>query len=929
MTDRKKKKGELHPEGHTASKRAWYCKNEIWNYIFLAALSLFFCWLFIGRFSGLGAKTDWLNQHCVFPEYFRQQFYETGKLFPEFAPNIGAGQNIYNFSYYGFLSPVVLVSYLFPWVSMEQYLVGASVLGLAASVLLFYRWLRGRSFSRSISFFCALIFLLAGPMIYHAFKQIMFVNYMPFLCLAFLGVDRYFEKQKPGLFLIGVFLMIMTSFYFSVGGILVLVLYGVYRYVQMKGEKDEKITLKDFFKDGILFLLPVFSAVLMSGILLVPTALSLTGREGSLEGSSLSLAGLFLPVVKSELFFYGNYGLGLTTMGLTVLFTGILQGFRKKQASYIRAQERILFWGLGILLFVPFFSCILNGGLYVRAKAMIPFLPLICYCFAWYAEKMKKKELSFWRAIIPYGMTILCLFFMRAEIRNKLFSDSLGMEACYALLGEAVLLLILFVFYWKWRKESLLLAPSVLLLFFLTLALSCQQDGTYTLKGQLTDRELYAEITADEIKEKIKEVSEGEEGFYRMEQQGGAAKNLININRTWSGRQYISSLYSSTYHEEYRKFRSQVFQMEEPYRNFLMQSVSVHPIFQKVMGVKYVLQDTKKGQKLVENTWAAPVFYGSSRIIAKEEYEKLPFPYNQTAFAEYAVVKKGKRDSIPVGQDFLEHLQNEISDAFFELPESNEKKAEIKKTEESWSVKTKEGCTVKASFGTADAQEEDFAGKLAADGAGASTQERILFLRFHVHNKNKDKDLRISVNNMQNKQSAANHIYRNEKEWFVYGVSVEPGTETVDVKLGPGEYEITDVECYLGLSCDGWTDLYESDFQTDWNQTKGNVISGNITMEQDGYLVSSVPYEEAFTIFVDGKEVEKEKVNTAFLGCILLKGEHQVKIVYHAPGGFVGKVLSIAGVLLALVLIFRQRLHSFIKYAIVHMNVNNSGLKEF
>lgn len=204
---------------------------------------------------------------------------------------------------------------------------------------------------------------------------------------------------------------------------------------------------------------------------------------------------------------------------------------------------------------------------------------------------------------------------------------------------------------------------------------------------------------------------------------------------------------------------------------------------------------------------------------------------------------------------------------------------------------------------------------------GISDEEQILFLRFRIHNKNKNKDLRISVGGMQNKQSAASHIYRNEKEWFAYGVSIEPGAETVDVKLGPGTYEITDVECYLGASCSGWTDLYESGFQTDWDQTKGNVISGNITMEQDGYLVSSVPYEEAFTIFADGKEVEKEKVNTAFLGCILPKGEHRIEIVYHAPGAFAGKILSLAGLLLALCLIFRQRLHSFIKYAIVHMNV--------
>ena len=60
-----------------------------------------------------GANVDWISQHSVLPEYFRQQFYDTGQLFPEFAANIGGGQNIYNFSYYGLYSPLILLPALF------------------------------------------------------------------------------------------------------------------------------------------------------------------------------------------------------------------------------------------------------------------------------------------------------------------------------------------------------------------------------------------------------------------------------------------------------------------------------------------------------------------------------------------------------------------------------------------------------------------------------------------------------------------------------------------------------------------------------------------------------------------------------------------------------------------------------------------------
>ena len=47
-----------------------------------------------------GSSMDWGFQHITFPEYFRMLFYNTGDLFPDFAFNIGAGQNIYYFGPY-------------------------------------------------------------------------------------------------------------------------------------------------------------------------------------------------------------------------------------------------------------------------------------------------------------------------------------------------------------------------------------------------------------------------------------------------------------------------------------------------------------------------------------------------------------------------------------------------------------------------------------------------------------------------------------------------------------------------------------------------------------------------------------------------------------------------------------------------------------
>ncbi len=76
----------------------WIERNKNRKYLsvllplLLLLLTVFFCWLFCLRFGVFGSKIDWISQHSVIPDYFRQQFYDTGNFFPEFAANLGAGQ---------------------------------------------------------------------------------------------------------------------------------------------------------------------------------------------------------------------------------------------------------------------------------------------------------------------------------------------------------------------------------------------------------------------------------------------------------------------------------------------------------------------------------------------------------------------------------------------------------------------------------------------------------------------------------------------------------------------------------------------------------------------------------------------------------------------------------------------------------------------
>ena len=827
-------------------------------YLLLTGLTLFFCRIFVGRYGIFGAKVDWLSQHSVLPDYFRQQFYATGKLFPEFAANLGGGQNIYHFAYYGLYSPLILPSYLLPFVKMSDYIMAVSITGLTASVLLFYYWLKSRKTNTGTAFILSLMFLLAGPMIGQYSGQIMFVDYMPFLCLALIGVDRYFEQEKSGLFTVSVFLMIMTSFYFSIGGMLSLVLYGLHRYFEQR--EENRVTVRSFLRDGLCFVRSMILAVLMSGFFLVPTALALTG--GRSKEQNTSFASFFIPQITVERFAYSIYGIGLTTLVITVLLTGLL---------YRKVYEKVLTYGCVIVLVIPVFAYLLNGGLYIRDKVFIPFLPLLCYLISIYLEKCRKRELSFIAGMIPYIITTIFVYMAR----NQFVSKGIGESIWKVLLAESILFLICYVLYCalkryhKETKEILMLAlPSVI-------CLAVTMNTFYQMKpDRYVSRKLYRDVVEEQNRQAVKEALKDDDGYYRTEQMGSDDENAADLNRIWDVDQNITSIYSSAYNPDYQTFRQKTFGLEEPFRNGMMQSVSKNPVFQRMMGVRYIVSDSDvPGYTLVkkcgttgiyQNKDAAPVMYATDRVMTEEEYKKLTFPYNQTAFLEYAVVG--------------EHT------------ESSDQK--IMTAYEPVSLKMANNRT------TGGAEQKT----IQQEG-----QKQILFLRFRVDNAHPNKDVAVWINGIRNKLSAKDHVYYNENKIFTYAVPLKDGEDNISVTFGKGKYRLRHVQAYLGSLPERSELLYQSEIQVDKKQTEDNVIQGTIRVKKDGWFITSIPYDKHFKIYIDGKETEIQKVNTAFLGCKIESGNHELKIIYHAPGTTTGKVLSLIGIAGFLLVLVREK----------------------
>jgi uncharacterized membrane protein YfhO len=78
-------------------------------------------------------------------------------------------------------------------------------------------------------------------------------------------------------------------------------------------------------------------------------------------------------------------------------------------------------------------------------------------------------------------------------------------------------------------------------------------------------------------------------------------------------------------------------------------------------------------------------------------------------------------------------------------------------------------------------------------------------------------------------------------------------------------------------------------------------IRSHITVQNDGILFTSIPYEEGWQVFVDGQTAETSPYADAFLSVALTAGEHTIVMNYMPVGFKAGAILS--GVSLAILLL--------------------------
>lgn len=878
-------------------------ENHCLPFVLLTIMTLLLLFLPTGLFNPLGggwffgSEGDWFSQHVAIAESLRQTMLSNHQILPQWI-GLGGGSNIYDFAYYGLLRPDVLISCLMPDVEMKYFVAGYAALGVLLSGWFCCIWLQKCGKTRWTSFAGAIL-MISAVCFYHAHHQIMFVNYMPFLVLALIGVEQTVQKGKISLLAASVFLIILHSFYYAPASICVVGIYAVHRILEIrrnsKSFREEKLEqqvrlrqqesseLRGIWIRFLEIVLAVGLAVGMAMIILLPVGLdilSTTKDGGSAAGKELELLDVGLKGL-----LYSPYGCGMT---LVTLYT-LLLSVKKK-------EKRFLSVTLLAAMLIPAVSLVLNGFLYARAKILIPFVPLLVWvCIDTLQEMWERRQRAEWIPLLCCLIPALC-----SEWKALILTESV--------------ILAIWIAWWRRSAETKIQEDAkagkqnkittyvfwLILLVPVCFSLGVNLGDSYLRdfyqRMGITLRESY--IGTEEQRQKHIPAEKVEEfaadSGYRFEI---LADSFVNCNVLPTGGIGRTSMYSSISDGTYANFYYDTMGNAISFNNRVALVAGKNPFFNYFMGVKYLLAETGKvpegyqGKEtygdyvLAESEEVLPIGYGSTELLSRDAFDALEFPDKLEALCTKTIVEPESMEDFAVETEFKGHFCKQNPEEFFESVETN-------------SLKLSE-----------------------------PLHDQIVVIRFHVNRKNGE-EVVITINGIKNKLSSVSAPYPNKNEDFTYIFDSGETLDELQIKKSEGDYEIERLEIYTldskYLKHENVTAVTPEDIaaqgsvtsvqnvaaQNDTTAEPGRagalVFRESIVMEEEGYFVTSYPYRKGYQVWVDGVETTPQQVNTAFLGCPILEGEHTIEIRFTAPGYEIGRLLSIGAAMIWGLILLRE-----------------------
>lgn len=867
------------------------------NYIFILSFILSMVIMFV-IFTSLGVgfigektiiSSDMYTQYVAYFGKFKDILSGDGSIFYSFNKSIG-GNNIGLFAYY-LASPLNLLLIFFPKSAIGEFLFIIYLIKIGLASLCFSIYIS--KVYKKKDLFVVIFSLCYALMSYNICFQmnIMWMDGMMLLPLVALGIEEIILKGKYKLYMIVLFMVVVSNYYIGYMICIFSVVYFFYKSIIYK-----KISLPRTFK----FFGASFITGGLASFLLIPVLISLsTGKADFNLFSEAITIKQNLSSFLSKLFI-GSYNMGQVMKSPTNIYCSvmvaellILYFFNKEINIRNKIASLIVMVFIALSFFISTFILLWHGfdypiGFQYRNSFIFCFFIITLAYECWL--KIKRSNFN--------GLIITVLFFAVASIyvsygeydyldTNKIVSTFI-ISLCY---------IIVFMICIKFNEISRIILPLISLLVITELTLNAylsMKNIKYIDKAHIGE---YIET----VSPLIEEVKSLNDNFYRIEQ---VYRNTLNDSMLLN---YNGLGHSSSANEESTGRLIKNFGFKTSTINEIYNMGTTIPI-DSILGIKYLISMEEpeffKCYKYKQNMFYNKIKTEGNYAVYQNPYA-LPIAFMVNEALESTKSNEAK-NKFAYNNDILKSMVNENYDIYKELNVTDIKLnnlSEVKYDDET--VYQKEIKGVKATIElTLKAHEY---GPVYMFLKSSEYENGFSSKKSNISSQN---GVSITVNSNVKYDQFTGHGYNIQ---FI-GTYDKDEEITIEISVLNDSFSLDEVQLYY-CDMDRFQDIYKNLSYNIIENTiyKDGYIKGDIKVTADKTLMyTSIPYDEGWNLKVDGEEYDYFKILNGLIGVKLQPGQHKIEFKYKLPGLRLGIGISIFS-LGILILAFKNKKRVFSK----------------
>lgn len=817
---------------------------------------------------------------------------------------IGQGEDILmTFANYGLGDPLTLFSIFVPAAYTEYLYDFLVALRLYLAGISFIVYCTGIGRKREYSILGALAYVFCGFAIWSV-KDPFFLNALIYLPLILLGIEWILKRKSPLLLSFSVLCCVMSGYYFFYMIVLCAFVYFCVRGRMVYGRKWSQTAVR-----GVCCLAAGLGGVLTSGILMVPFVCGFMGS--SRTETYVSFSSLFM----YDLSYYKNMLTKLFmvteandadavwyTSVAVLIFAALYLLIQKRDRVSVVLKRCVI--ACGVIVASPLAGYVLNGFGYITNRFMfVPAFLLALVLVHVMPDLLARTD--GWSRKKKYGLAVPAVLYAAVCL---ILSGKEGILPAAFMTGMlfATLFVLLFLQNRKWRVR--LLTVLVVLNLAGNINLIYQKFGANVVNDYMKAGSVRAAYRDSALSE-AKKLASGEDDLARIDV---LLHDGENPNQSVVAGYPGISVYYSVINGAYFDYMYPLENTPDLMYTHRILGNDGRTVLENLANVRYVVSRKRdmvpygfepvEGKKDVYvNTNPTSIGYLCDSYVSERDYDNADVFERQNVLLS-SVVLKSSRGLYQRAEDSKHMTRGVLQSEARRIPYEETEVKNIVRSEGRWDIEEKNGYynlafSMKpgneyylrlAGLELTEAELDNRWGHITMGG---------LFKRFIISNQEYD-------------------FYFGRKDYLICLESLPAGqTEAEQRELefrinGRAKYHLENMEIIevpLENLSEKGEQLY-SERLYDVKVAEDGTISGRTPELAKGKILClSVPYKEGYTLYVDGKETDYEKVNKMYVGAWIPRGEHEIVLTYETPGLRAGIVLSVLGILLTVFLYLSQR----------------------